>query len=67
MYRKSHKVGVSKQYPRTMLMVRPAEAQKREGFLKEMGIKLEPWVVGTVVEKKKENFVFLSYDVSSSP
>ena len=50
-------------------MVRPAEAQKREEFLKEMGIKLvlEPWVAGTVVENKKENFVFLSYDVSSSP
>ena len=50
MYRKSHKVGVCKKHSRTMLMVRPAEAQKRAGFLEE-GIKLilEPWVTGTVV------------------
>ena len=46
-----------------MLMVRPAEAQKRAGFLEE-GIKLilEPWVTGTVVEKKEAVcFCFMTY------
>lgn len=44
-------------------MVRPAEAQKRAGFLEE-GIKLilEPWVTGTVVEKKEAVcFCFMTY------
>lgn len=63
MYRKSHKVGVCKKHSRTMLMVRPAEAQKRAGFLEE-GIKLilEPWVTGTVVERKEAVcFCFMTY------
>lgn len=44
-------------------MVKPAEAQKREGFLEE-GIKLilEPWVPGTVMEKKEAVcFCFMTY------
>ena len=44
-------------------MVRPAEAQKRAGFLEE-GIKLilEPWVTGTVVERKEAVcFCFMTY------
>ena len=47
-----------------MLMVMPAEAQKREGFLEEEGIKLifGPWVAGTVVEKKEAVcFCFMMY------
>ena len=46
-----------------MQMVKPAEAQKREGFLEE-GIKLilEPWVPGTVMEKKEAVcFCFMTY------
>lgn len=64
LYRKSYEAAVSKDNA-----VRPAEAQKREVFLKQMEIKwiLEQWVVDTVVEKKTGQCVFLFYNVSSSP
>lgn len=49
-----------------MLKVRPAEAQERTGFLKDMRIKriLEQWITGTLVVKTG-NFAFLFYHVSS--
>lgn len=64
LYRKSYEAAVSKDNA-----LRPAEAQKRDMFLKEMEIKwiLEQWVVGTVVEKKTGQCVFLFDIVSSSP
>lgn len=61
LYRKSNKAGVSKQYLRTMLEGRPAEAQKRGGLLKEMRIKQVPkqWEAGIVMEKKTGNLIFV--------